>query len=102
MNNTTITVTLPLSEFDTLRDGEREYRRIADRLSRCFTYKYEKSPECDDCQKVICPECEVYKTLETLTVDVERLIQTAKDYALYRKDVETELDGIKIIRKGGE
>ncbi len=103
------TVTLPLADFDTMRDGEREYRRMAGRLANCFDYKYVKHhnpepPECKDCKRDIdCPDCEINAAnplcTETLTVDVGRLIRTAKEYALYGKDVETDLDAIEVTAK---
>lgn len=36
---------------------------------------------------------------ETLTVDVERLIRICKEYALFGKDVEADVDEMTLIRK---
>lgn len=99
------TVTLPLRDFDTLREGEREYRNIARALSACFEYTCEnhpEPPECKNCStETDCPDCEHYAPdyIEKLTVDVERLIRVAKEYALYGKDIEAEIDEIPLERK---
>lgn len=116
------TVTLPLNDFDNLRVGEREYRDITRHLAHCFDYTCTKNPypqECESCEStdnkhsypnnegttifVDCANCAAFLNHkmynELLTVDVERLIEIAKIYALYGKDVETDIDAIPIERK---
>lgn len=104
LDNTT--VTLPLNDFDTLRAGERAHRDIASALARCFDYTCTKNPiseKCNKCKKDSCEGCKTYKENppynEFLTVDIERLIGVTKEYALYGKDVETDLDAIPIEHK---
>ncbi len=106
------TVTLSLSDFDILRRGEKWYREIASSLSHCFEYKCEEHdhpdpPECKECHgDMNCRSCEVYAKnpdyTETLTVDVERLIRTAKEYALYGKEIEADIDDLEVVPLKGE
>ena len=116
------TVILSLQDFETLRAGEKAHRQIASRLARCFEYSCTKNPYpygCENCPSAAneyslpsgksgmihndCTQCAVFKNYnefnERLTVDVARLIQTAKDYAVYGKDIDPHLDGITIERK---
>ena len=98
------TVTMPLDEFDELRRGKNQfenwYREMASRIAGCFEYslKYtatDVKPGCDE-ECSTCGYCIAYT--EKLTVDVERLINVAKDYSCWGKDIETDLDNITIER----
>jgi hypothetical protein len=109
LENTTVTLTL--SDFDTLREGEREYKRIASRLSACFDYEYKKHdnpepPECVECISGLdCAMCAINAAnplyTETLKVDTEKLVHVAKEFALYGKatDTETEIHAMEVIEK---
>jgi len=117
-----VTVTLSLNDFDKLREGETTYRLTARALAACFDYTCTQNPtpqECENCPSANndyslpsgksgmihddCAACAVFQKHndynELLTVDVERLIRTAKEYAVYGKDVETDLDKIEVQRK---
>jgi hypothetical protein len=108
MKNTT--VTLPLNEFDDLRDKAQEYKTIAYKLAHCFQYsciEHEEPQECKDCKdchgEIDCPDCDIHKKnpsyTEKLTVDVERLIRVASEYALYGTNVETNIKNILFEKK---
>lgn len=109
MMNDNATVTMPLNDFDELRENSKSLLKLAPRIAKCFKYDYKEFPEPADCKKCKevnpdCTKCEVYKENpfceETLTVDVERLITVCKEYALYGKDVDfTDLENIAIIKK---
>lgn len=98
------TVTLPLNDFDALREGEREYRKLASALASCFDYTCKKNPEpkaCKDCNgEVDCPDCEHYipDYEEKLTLHVERLVRITKPYAMYGKEIEADLGEITVER----
>lgn len=102
------TVTLPLNEFDKLRMDSEEYQQLAPRLAACFDYEFKDNGEpakCKTCKKENpdCTKCKVYKESppweEILTVDVERLIRVCKEYALFGKDVEGDVDEMTLKRK---
>ena len=98
------TVTMPLDEFDELRRAKNQfeswYREMASRIAGCFEYTAtELKPGCDE-ECDTCGHCNAY--IEKLTVDVERLINVAKDYSCWGKDIETDLDSITIERMGCE
>lgn len=102
------TVTLPLGEFDELRAESKEYRDIVQRIAACFEYEFKDHGEpekCKTCKKENpdCKKCKVFKESppweETLTVDVERLINAAKQYALYGKDVESDVEEMTVVIK---
>ena len=120
------TVTLSLKDFDRLRNDEamhkRAHRCIASQLAGCFDFSCKENPlpkECENCPTAeenyslpklsagviheVCSMCETwhnYKELdEHLTVDVEKLINVAKSYSLWGKDVETDLDEITVTPK---
>lgn len=109
MMNDNATVTMPLGEFDVLRENSANFLILAPRIAKCFEYNYKELPEPADCKKCEkadpdCTKCEVYKANppceETLTVDVERLITVCKEYAIYGKDVDfADLENIAIIKK---
>lgn len=92
------TVTLPLKYFDELRSYKNKLHFITTCISDCFEYTYNENPEPEECRNcdstVDCPDCDIYiKTPpyeEKLTVDVNKLISFAKQYALYGKKTETE------------
>jgi len=98
------TVTLPLKSFDEMREDSKRYRQFVAQISRCFDYVRDETAdpnECDNCKSDIdCPDCEVYKNNpqynEKLSVDVERLIRTTKEYALWGKDLDLDIDAITI------
>lgn len=100
-------VTLSLSDFDELREESKEFRKIARCISACFEYicKENQEPEeCKNCKNGIeCEECEIYKKHpaydEYLTLDVAKLVRVAKEYALYGKEAETDLNTIPIRTK---
>lgn len=103
------TVTLPLNEFDELREGNNAYRSIAPKIANCFEYDYKEFATPEACKKCDeenpdCSQCEVGKENppfeETLTVDVDRLIAVCKQYALYGKNIYTDIDEMKIIKAG--
>lgn len=111
MNKENATVTLLLTEFDKLREGDRAYRDSAPQIADCFDYRCKDLVVSEDCRKCNeenpdCMQCEVYKANppyeETLTVDVERLISVCKQYALYGKEVYScaNISEMKIIIKG--
>lgn len=85
MMNEKATVTMPLEDFDEMRLESKLFREIREQISKCFSD---------------------YKIIEyalpfeaTITLDVERLINTCKRYALYGKDIESDIDDIEIIRE---
>ena len=100
-------VTLPLSDFDELREESKEFRKIARCISACFEYVCKENPEPEECKNchsgVECEECEIYKKYpaydEYLTLDVARLVRFAKKYALYGKEAEADLDNIPVHAK---
>lgn len=102
------TVTLPLNEFDGLRADSKEFQQLAKRIAACFEYEFKDNGEpakCKSCKKEDpdCTKCKVYKESppweEILTVDVERLINAAKQYALYGKDIETDVEEATVVIK---
>lgn len=78
-------VTMPLEDFDEMRLESKLFREIREQISECF-YDY-RIIEC-------APPFE-----ETIKLDVEQLIETCKRYALYGKDIESDIDDIEIIRE---
>lgn len=102
------TVTLPLNEFDGLRTDSKEFRQLAKRLAACFEHEFKENGEpekCKSCKKENpdCTKCKVFRESppweEILTVDVERLINVAKQYALYGKDVEANVEEATVVIK---
>ncbi|MCX4355654.1 MAG: hypothetical protein OSJ43_05440 [Oscillospiraceae bacterium] len=102
------TVTLPLEEFDGLRADGEEFQRLAKRIAACFEYEFKDNgepAECKSCKKEnpVCTKCKVFKKSppweEILTVDVERLIKAVKQYALYGKDIEADVEEATVIIK---
>lgn len=102
------TVTLPLSEFDELRTNSREFQNIAPQIAACFEYElkeYGMPEKCKTCKKENpdCPKCKVFKESppweEILTVDTERLINLAKRYALYGKDIKSDVEEMTVVSK---
>lgn len=102
------TVTLPLSEFDRLRTDSEDLQRLIRQIAVCFEYEFKEyaMPEkCKTCKKENpdCTKCKVFKESppweETLTVDVERLINTAKQYALYGTDIKADVEEATIVIK---
>lgn len=102
------TVTLPLNEFDGLRTDSEEFQRLVKRIAACFDYKFKENGEpekCKSCKKENpdCTKCKVFKESppweEILTVDVERLINAAKQYALYGKDIEADVEETTVVIK---
>jgi hypothetical protein len=83
MHENTI-VTLPLEDFDALREADKEHKRLVSSIAACFKYSCARNP---------------LGYTEILTVDIERLIKTTKYYSLWGKDVETDLDKITITPK---
>ncbi len=105
------TVTLPLSEFDELRLGDAAYREIAPKIAACFEYECKEYPEpakCKTCKRENpdCTKCKAFKESppweEILTVDVERLINVAKQYALYGKNITSDVEKMSLIVKKSE
>lgn len=109
MMNDNANVTMPLNDFDELRENMKNFLKLAPRIAKCFEYNCEELPEPAECKKCNkedpdCTKCEVYKAnppyKETLTVDVEQLITVCKQYALYGKDVVgVDLKNMTIIKK---
>ncbi len=100
------TVTLPLNEFDELRADSKVYRKIAQKIAACFEYQfkeYDMPEECKACRKDDCTKCKVYKEKppfeEILTVDVEQLINAAKQCALYGKNIDSDVEEMRIVKK---
>lgn len=102
------TVTLPLNEFDGLRTDSEEFQRLAPQLAACFEYEFKDNGEpakCKSCKKENpdCTKCKVFKESppweETLTVDVDRLIRVTKQYALYDKNVEADVEEMTVVIK---
>lgn len=102
------TVTMPLKEFDELRADSKEYREIAPQIAACFEYElkeYGEPEKCKTCKKVNpdCTKCKVFKESppweEFLTVDVERLISITKEYALYGKNVKSDVEEMTVVLK---
>jgi len=92
-------VTLDIQDFEKLRDAHKWHEEIASRLSDCFEYAHIENPmpkECIGCdrEEIECDKCEIYLKFppftHKLTVDVERLIEVAKGYALYGKKVDID------------
>lgn len=109
MMNDKATVTMPLEDFDEMRLKIKLFGEIREEISKCF-YDYECieyaiPKECKECaeENPDCSKCEIYKNNPpfegTITLDVERLIKVCKRYALYGKNVESDIDDIKIIRE---
>lgn len=104
-------ITLPLEEFDELRLGDSAYREIAQKIAACFEYKckeYSVPAKCKTCKKENpdCTKCKVFKESppweEILTVDVERLINVAKQYALYGQDITSDVEEMSLVIKKSE
>ena len=101
------TVTLALDTFDELRNGHRAHKGIAGRLATCFEYSYVENPEpqeCKECKKEEgCEDCKVYKDnppfIQTMTVDVDRLIKVTLGYSVYGKDIDPDIDELQIVKK---
>lgn len=102
------TVTLPLNEFDELRTDSEDFYKLTRSIAACFDYEYKEygmPEECKDCKKVNpnCTKCKVYKENppyeETLTVDTQRLINIAKQYALCGTDIESDVEEMIIVEK---
>jgi len=102
------TVTLPLNEFDELRADSKELQRLAPQIAACFDYEFKENGEpekCKTCKKENpdCKKCKVFKESppweEILTVDTERLIRVAKQYALYGKNVKADVEEITVVEK---
>jgi hypothetical protein len=96
------TVTLSLKDLDALRAHSGDH--IASALAKCFCYEVKEKAEPQECKgcksEVDCPDCEHYtpnQCEEKLTVDVEKLIWVAKEYALYGKGKESNLIDIDAI-----
>lgn len=103
-----VTVTLPLNEFDGLRTNSEELRRLTKRIAACFEYKIKDNGDPRNASLVKkenpdCTKCKVFNESppweETLTVDVERLIKVAKQYALYGKDIEADVEEATVVIK---
>lgn len=109
MMNDKATVTMPLEDFDEMRLESKLFREIREKISNCFSdyecIEYAEPEECKKCteENPDCTTCKIgienpsYE--ETITLDVERLIKVCKRYALYGKDVKSDIDDIEIIRK---
>ena len=102
------TVTLPLNEFDELRKDSKEFQRLVPLLAACFEYEFKDNGEpakCKSCKKENpdCTKCKVFKESppweETLTVDVDRLIRVTKQYALYGKDADLDVEEMTVVIK---
>lgn len=102
------TVTLPLDEFDELRANSKDFQNIVRQIATCFEYEmkeYGEPEKCKTCKKEnpVCRKCKVFKESppweEILTVDVERLIRGVKQYALYGKDIEADVEEATVIIK---
>ncbi|MCM1165657.1 MAG: hypothetical protein NC401_06565 [Ruminococcus sp.] len=102
------TVTLPLKEFDELREQSREFRKIAPQIAACFEYElkeYSTPEKCKTCQKEnpVCTKCKVFKESppweEFLTVDVERLINLTKQYAFYGEELYSTVEEMTVVIK---
>lgn len=102
------TVTLPLDEFDELRANSNDFRNIAQQIATCFEYEmkeYGEPEKCKTCKKEnpVCRKCKVFKESppweEILTVDTQHLINVAKKYALYCKDIESDVEEMTVVEK---
>ena len=97
------TVTLKLAEFDELRSAHKAHWEIARRLASCFEYSCIQNlepEECKGCEEDSCEDCKVYHDNppfdEKLTVNVDCLIKAAKEYSLYGKEIDTDIDAVRI------
>lgn len=102
------TVTLPLGEFDELRSDSEAFYKLTRRIAACFEYEtkeYGEPEKCKTCKKENpdCKKCKVFKETppweDILTVDVERLINVAKQYALYGTDIEADVEEATVVIK---
>lgn len=102
------TVTLPLGEFDELRSDSEAFYKLTRRIAACFDYEYKEhgTPDkCKTCKKENpdCTKCKVLKESplyeEILTVDTQRLINFAKQYALYGTDIESDVEEMTVVEK---
>ena len=102
------TVTLPLGEFDKLRSDSEKLRNLIQQITWCFDYEYKEhgTPDkCKTCKKENpdCTKCKVLKESplyeEILTVDTQRLINFAKQYALYGTDIESDVEEMTVVEK---
>ncbi|MEZ3437587.1 MAG: hypothetical protein K1W18_01745 [Oscillospiraceae bacterium] len=102
------TVTLPLNEFDGLRTDSEEFQQLVRRIAACFEYESKgrgESDKCKTCKKENpdCTKCKVFKESpsweETLTIDVEQLIRVTQKYALYGKDVDSDIEEMTVVIK---
>lgn len=109
MMNDKATVTMPLEDFDELREESAAFRTIRAQIAKCFTdYQYVEFAEPEECKKCTeenpnCTKCEIGKENppyeESITLDVEQLISVCKQYALFGKNVDTDIRDLKIIKK---
>lgn len=102
------TVTLPLGEFDKLRTNSDKFRRLVQQIALCFEYEYKEYGEPDECktckkENPVCTKCKVFKKSppyeEILTADTEGLINLTKQFALYGKDIESDVEEMTIVEK---
>ena len=109
------TVTMPLQDFDEYRRDSENFFNLRRHIALCFEYSSEKRPmppRCKECEHThktmfyynVCKECFVYENftppIETLSVDVSKLINVTKEYALFDKfDVETNINLLTILRE---
>lgn len=77
-----LTISMPFNEFYALWNTENAYKDITAAISGCFEYAAEET--------------------ETLTVDIERLVAVCKQYALYGKDVDSNVENMVVVVKRGQ
>lgn len=113
MMNDSTTVTMPLNDFDKLREDSDKFSKLVPQIAKCFVYNLEEfdpPKACSKCTKENpdCKKCKAYQKnppyKESFTVDVERLIKVCKKYALFGKKTElteAEIEEITVIEKRG-
>ena len=85
------------------RNAHKWFTELRRDIATCYEYsrtEAETPEECVNCTSDIdCPECETYDPpfIEKITVDAGRLIGVTKQYALYGKDVDTDIDAIMMF-----
>jgi len=119
------TVKLALEDFDELRSAHKYHEQLKRDIRDCFDYSCEAAPhpsECEICEHaalrsaypnhreqnerhtdlfIYCKSCDAFNNhsefIEKITVNIDRLIETTKIYALYGRDIEVDLDEVHMV-----
>lgn len=108
MNKFIPTVTMPLAQYESLKENTKELENLKNHISQAYTPRYKQILEgtCNKC--VLSPKCEtepIGSVCELLVVDCDKLIANTGDYCLYNKGGLFELFDynhakIKVITSG--